>query len=136
MVAVPVLGSTSTKPSGYLFRWRHSTPTRARGLPDRLRWHDRPGSLGPPGGGRDGQTSGSGGGRIPRVKDKRRVSLHIILGKGQRGADSDAYFKSLLEACKYVGVIVDDSSRYVEFAPVTFSRDRQNCGTQITLLDL
>jgi Holliday junction resolvase RusA-like endonuclease len=74
--------------------------------------------------------------RIPRAQRKRRLSLHIILGKGQRGADADAYHKSLLDACKHAGLILDDSSRYVELTPVTFSRDWQNWGTRITLLDL
>jgi Holliday junction resolvase RusA-like endonuclease len=74
--------------------------------------------------------------RIPRAERKRRVSLHIILGKGQRGADADAYHKSLLDACKHAGLILDDSSRYVELAPVTFSRDWKNWGTTITLDDL
>lgn len=74
--------------------------------------------------------------RIPRVEGKRRLSLHIILGKGQRGADADAHFKSLLDACKHAGLILDDSSRYVELAPVTFSRDWQGWGTIIQLEDL
>jgi hypothetical protein len=74
--------------------------------------------------------------RIPRAEGKRRLSLHIILGKGQRGADADAYFKSLFDACKHAGLILDDSNRYVELAPVTFARDWHNWGTVITLLDL
>jgi Holliday junction resolvase RusA-like endonuclease len=50
--------------------------------------------------------------------------------------DADAYFKSLLDACKHAGLILDDSNRYVELAPVTFARDWHNWGTVITLLDL
>jgi hypothetical protein len=72
--------------------------------------------------------------RIPRAEGKRRLSLHIVLGKGQRGAD--AYHKSLLDACKHAGLILDDSSRYVELAPVTFSRDWNGWGTVIRLDDL
>jgi hypothetical protein len=74
--------------------------------------------------------------KIPRATGKRRVSLHVTLGKGQRGADADAYFKSLLDACKHAGLILDDSSRYVELAPVTFSRDWKNWGTVIRLEDV
>ena len=35
---------------------------------------------------------------IPKAEGKRRVSLHIILDKGQRAPDPDAFFKSLNDA--------------------------------------
>src|SRR5688572_25368595 len=74
--------------------------------------------------------------KIPPATGKRRVSLHITLGKGMREFDVDAPWKSLNDAMKHAGLIVDDSSRYVELGPVTFSRDRERCGTRITLEDL
>ena len=74
--------------------------------------------------------------KIPPATGKRRVSLHITLGKGMREFDVDAPWKSLNDAMKHAGLIVDDSSRYVELGPVTFSRDRKRCGTRITLEDL
>lgn len=74
--------------------------------------------------------------KIPKAQGKRRVSVHIVLGKGKRAADADAYHKSLLDACKHAGIIVDDTSRYVELAPVTFSRNSIQPGTVITLEDL
>jgi Holliday junction resolvase RusA-like endonuclease len=74
--------------------------------------------------------------KIPKATGKRRVSLHVTLGKGMREFDDDAWQKSTLDAMKHAGLIVDDSSRYVETGPVTFSRDRQGWGTRITLEDL
>jgi hypothetical protein len=74
--------------------------------------------------------------KIPKATGKRRVSLHVKLGKGRREFDDDAWQKSTLDAMKQAGLIVDDSSRYVETGPVTFSRDRQGWGTRITLEDL
>jgi hypothetical protein len=74
--------------------------------------------------------------RIPRAGGKRRLSLYIILGKGQRGADADPYHNSLLEACKHAGLILDDSSRYVELAPMPFSPDPAVWGSVIRLEDL
>ena len=73
--------------------------------------------------------------KIPKAQGKRRLSLHIVMGKGQRGADPDAYFKSLNDACVCSGLLVDDSRRYVELTPVTFSRDWQHWGTVLTVED-
>lgn len=70
---------------------------------------------------------------VPKAKGKRRVSLHIILDKGQRAADPDAYQKSCLDALVHAGVLVDDNRQHVELAPVTFSRDPQGWGMVITL---
>jgi Holliday junction resolvase RusA-like endonuclease len=73
---------------------------------------------------------------IPKAQGKRRVSLHIILDKGQRAPDPDAFFKSLCDALVHAEMLVDDNRQHVELAPVTFSRDWQHWGTRITLLDL
>jgi hypothetical protein len=62
--------------------------------------------------------------KIPRAAGKLRVSLHGMLGKG------------LLDTMKHAGLIVDDSSRYVELGPVTFSRDWERYSTRVTLEDL
>lgn len=53
---------------------------------------------------------------------RRRVSLIIGLGPRQRGADPDAYWKSLLDALVRTGMIVDDSGKWVELGPVQFVR--------------
>jgi Holliday junction resolvase RusA-like endonuclease len=74
--------------------------------------------------------------KISQATGKRRVSLHVILGKGMREFDVDAPWKGLLDAMKHAKMIVDDSCKYVELGPVTFSRDWKNWGTRITIEDL
>jgi hypothetical protein len=64
------------------------------------------------------------------------VSLHVTLGKGMREFDYDAPWTSLNDALKHAKLIVDDSCKYVEQGPLTFSRDWKNWGTTITLDDL
>jgi hypothetical protein len=74
--------------------------------------------------------------KFPPAAGKRRVSLHVTLGKGMREFDYDAPWKSLNDALKHAKLIVDDSCKYVEQGPLTFSRDWKNWGTTITLDDL
>jgi hypothetical protein len=74
--------------------------------------------------------------KFPPAVGKRRVSLHVTLGKGMREFDADAPWKSLLDAMKHAKLIADDSCKYVEQGPVTFSRDPKAWGTRITLEDL
>lgn len=71
---------------------------------------------------------------IPKAAGKRRVSLEIVLGKGQRACDPDAYWKSLLDALVHAGQLVNDSPKWVELAPVKFSRSI--AGATITLEDI
>lgn len=59
---------------------------------------------------------------IPQATGKRRVSLEIVLGKGQRKADPLAHAKSLLDALKRCGQLVDDSGRWMEWGTVKYSR--------------
>lgn len=58
----------------------------------------------------------------PKAKSKRLLRLTIVLGKGQRGCDPDAYFKSLCDALVHAGMLSDDSRQYVELAPVQYER--------------
>jgi hypothetical protein len=74
--------------------------------------------------------------KIPPATGKRRVSLHVTLGKGMREFDYDAPWKSLNDAMKHAKLIIDDSCEYIEQGPVTFSRDWVNWGTVIRLEDL
>jgi hypothetical protein len=67
---------------------------------------------------------------------KRRVSLHIILNKGQRAGDPDSYQKSLLDALVNAEILWDDNRQHVELTPVTFSRDPKAWGAKITLEDM
>jgi Holliday junction resolvase RusA-like endonuclease len=73
---------------------------------------------------------------VPKAEGRRRVSLHIILDKGQRACDPDSYQKSLNDALVHAGMLVDDNRQHVELAPVTFSRDPAAWGTRIMLEDL
>lgn len=70
----------------------------------------------------------------PKATSKRRVKVAIVLGPRQRACDSDAYFKSLLDALKHAGMIVDDSPKWVELAPVEFTRGDR--ATEIWLEDI
>lgn len=72
--------------------------------------------------------------QIPRAKGKRRITLTIILGKRQRGCDPDAYWKLLLDAMKYAGLIVDDSPKWVELAPVQYERGER--GTRVEIVEV
>ncbi len=72
---------------------------------------------------------------IPKAKVKRRVSLAITLGKGQRGGDQDAYWKSVNDALVKAGLLVDDTVKWVELGLVTFDRGPRS-QTTIMLEDL
>ncbi len=66
---------------------------------------------------------------------KRRVSIHVILAPRQRGADPDAFWKSLLDAAKHARAIRDDNRQWCEHGPVTYSRG-EKAGMVVTLQDL
>lgn len=74
---------------------------------------------------------------IPQAMRKRQVILTIYLGKGQRGCDPDAYWKSTLDALVHAGLLKDDSPKYCELMPVRYDRhdDRQK-ETVIELIDV
>ncbi len=72
---------------------------------------------------------------IPSAEAKRRVELTIVLGARQRGCDPDAYWKSLLDALVCAGMLVDDSSKWVECPPPTFERAPTK-STRIVLTDI
>jgi hypothetical protein len=72
---------------------------------------------------------------VPRATGKRLVTLRIILGKGQRGADPDAFFKALLDAMVHAGLLVDDNRQGVVLAPVEYERAAKKA-TVITLVDI
>ena len=72
----------------------------------------------------------------PKAESKRRVELTIILKKGQRAADPDSQFKSLNDALKQAGLLVDDNRQYVELAPVRYERGSEtDWGTRVVLRD-
>lgn len=66
---------------------------------------------------------------------KRRVGLTIVLSKGKRACDPDAYWKSTLDALVYVGLLKDDSRHWVELEKVEFTRS-DDWGTWIIIEDV
>lgn len=71
----------------------------------------------------------------PKASAKRRLELTIVLQKGQRGGDVDAYHKSTLDALKHAGLILDDNRQGVELLPILYERG-PGWGTRIRLWDL
>jgi hypothetical protein len=61
---------------------------------------------------------------VPPASGKRRVTLRVVLAKGQRAGDPDCYWKSVLDALVSAGVLSDDNRQGVELAPVEFDRSR------------
>ena len=59
---------------------------------------------------------------VPLARCKRRVTLTIVLGPRQRQCDPDAPWKSLLDALKACGALVDDSPDWCEVAPLVIER--------------
>lgn len=59
---------------------------------------------------------------IPKATGKRKVSLLLVLEKGQRAADPDASWKSLLDALQACQLIRNDNRQGVELGPVEFAR--------------
>jgi hypothetical protein len=72
---------------------------------------------------------------IPPAVVKRRVSLRLTLAPGQRAADPDAYWKSVLDALTACGLLVDDNRQGVELGGVAFERGPARA-TAIVLEDL
>jgi hypothetical protein len=72
---------------------------------------------------------------VPEATGPRRVHLSITLGKGQRAADPDAYWKSLLDALVACKLLVDDNRQNVVLDPVEFSRGKEP-ETTVELYDL
>lgn len=75
--------------------------------------------------------------RVPKAEAKRRVELTIILRPGQRGADVDAYWKSLLDALVNAGALVDDNRHWCEYRTPAYERGTaREWGTRIVLEDV
>jgi hypothetical protein len=69
---------------------------------------------------------------------KRKLSVHLILPKGQRAWDKDALWKSLADALVHAEMLGDDNPARCQFGEVTYSRamDERAAGTMIVLEDL
>ncbi len=65
----------------------------------------------------------------------RRVHLAITLKKGQRAPDTDAFWKSTLDALVATRLLKDDSRTWCVLDPVEFQRGTEK-ETTIELTDL
>jgi hypothetical protein len=72
---------------------------------------------------------------LPKASSPRRVRLTIVLQKGQRAADSDAWWKSLLDGLKHCGMLVDDNRQYAILEQPEFYRGTRK-STIIELEDI
>ena len=59
---------------------------------------------------------------IPTATRKRRLSVLIVLPKGKRRPDPDAYDKSLRDALVECGALKNDSADWVEGTQVEYAR--------------
>lgn len=68
----------------------------------------------------------------------RRVDLFILLAPGQRAADPDAYWKSLLDALVRRGLLMNDSRRWCVLGKVEYARSTEHgrFGTMVILEDM
>lgn len=73
---------------------------------------------------------------MPRAEKKRRVHLHVVLGKGHRACDVDAYHKDLLDALVKCKMLIDDSPKWCEIVPIKITRDWDDWGTMIIIEDM
>jgi hypothetical protein len=59
---------------------------------------------------------------IPPATGKRRVSLRIVLPRGQRRWDKDGLWKGVLDALTHAGALVDDRPDFCEPGTVEYAR--------------
>jgi Holliday junction resolvase RusA-like endonuclease len=72
---------------------------------------------------------------ISMATGKRILDLVITLGKGQRALDPDNYYKSLNDALKLSGLIIDDNRQHLEIGSILFNRAERK-QTTIILMDI
>ncbi len=63
-------------------------------------------------------------GGVPAARCRRRVSLLIVLPKGKRSPDPDAFDKSLRDALVACGALKNDSAAWVEGDDPRFARGK------------
>ena len=69
-----------------------------------------------------------------KAKGRRRLSVTLVYPPAGRRMDPDAWQKSLLDALVSVGLLIDDSPKWVEISPVKYERGGK--ATTIELEDL
>ena len=73
--------------------------------------------------------------RLPTAVTRRRVSLQIVFGKGQRRCDPDAYWKTVNDALVHAKLLVNDNPRWCQLGSVDVSRE-ETAATRILLEDI
>lgn len=75
---------------------------------------------------------------LPKATVRRRLECTIRLTKRHRLADDDCYQKSLWDALRHAGAIVDDSRKWLEAERIklVFVENAEEWGTEIILTDL
>lgn len=71
---------------------------------------------------------------VPKAGGRRRVNVFVVLEGRQREADTDAYWKGLLDALVSCGLLLGDKSAHVQLGEVMHERGKS--GTVIVLEDL
>lgn len=71
----------------------------------------------------------------PKASSRRRMTMTIVLGKGMRTGDNDAYFKSILDALVKLKLLINDSPNWLDLQPVKFQRAERSA-TIIELEDI
>lgn len=73
----------------------------------------------------------------PRAAGRRRVSLEVLLKKGQRAPDEDAYWKGLCDCLNHAGMLTDDNREGVQLGEIRYTRSPDAThGTTIILEDV
>lgn len=71
---------------------------------------------------------------LPNASQRRRVDMHIVLGKGRRKMDKDNAYKLILDSLVYAGMLFNDNDQWCEIGDLTYSRGSP--ATIITLTDI
>lgn len=66
--------------------------------------------------------------QLARATGKRRVELWIVMAKGKRSADGDAFWKSALDSLVHAGALKNDSHHWCQVSPVRFLRSESDAG--------
>jgi len=74
------------------------------------------------------------GRHIPPAEKKRRVDIHMVLGKGRRKLDPDNCRKLVHDALVHTGALWDDNDEWCQIGDITYSRGDPS--TEITLTDV
>jgi Holliday junction resolvase RusA-like endonuclease len=73
---------------------------------------------------------------VTPAEGKRRVTIRLFLGPQRKGADSDGYWKAILDSLVSARVLRDDSRHWCELAPVEFVEHSAADATTIIVEDI